>query len=98
MKSDDASAASTAASDRPGDRLFSHNARLGMVMFLIYLAVYCGFVLISAFAPQLMSHQVDALGGVNVAIVYGMVLIVAALVLAIVYMALCRAEELEVKP
>ena len=64
------------------------NARLGMVLFVVYLSLYAGFVLLNAFAAHVMDRIVFA--GLNLAIVYGMVLIVAALVLALVYAWGCR--------
>jgi len=69
----------------------SYNARLGIVLFLVYLALYATFVGLSAFDPQLMARP--AVGGVNLAIVYGFGLIIAAFVLALGYMFLCRREE-----
>ena len=64
------------------------NARNGMILFVVYVILYVGFMLLNAFAPQRMQQPV--LAGVNLAIVYGMGLIVAALVLALIYMRLCR--------
>src|SRR5437868_3553892 len=69
----------------------NRNARLGLVLFAIYLALYGGFVALNAFAPQRMGEP--ALAGINLAIVYGFGLILAALVLALVYMALCRPSD-----
>jgi uncharacterized membrane protein (DUF485 family) len=66
----------------------TRNARNGLVLFGIYVILYLGFMLLSAFAPQRMQQPV--LAGVNLAIVYGMGLIVAALALALIYMFLCR--------
>jgi len=77
--------------DDPGaPRGWSHNARLGLVLFVIYLLFYGGFVGLATFAPNAMGRP--ALAGVNLAVVYGFGLIVAALVLAVVYMLLCRTE------
>ena len=45
------------------------NARLGFFLFFVYLALYGGFVLLNAFAPQLM--QWTPLAGINLAILYG---------------------------
>jgi hypothetical protein len=67
------------------------NARTGLVLFAVYLAIYAGFVALSAFAPGVMARPAAA--GLNVAVFYGMVLIVAAFALALVYMALCRASS-----
>ncbi len=63
------------------------NARAGLVLFFIYLAFYAGFMALAAFAPQAMGQPV--LGGVNLAITYGLGLIVGALVIAALYMAAC---------
>jgi uncharacterized membrane protein (DUF485 family) len=63
------------------------NARAGLVLFFIYLAFYAGFMALAAFAPQSMGQPV--LGGVNLAITYGMALIVGAFVIAAIYMVLC---------
>jgi uncharacterized membrane protein (DUF485 family) len=54
-----------------------------LFLFGVYLALYTGFVLLAAFAPQAM--EATPLAGVNVAIWYGFGLIAAALVLALVY-------------
>ena len=66
----------------------AHNTRTGLALFAVYSVIYGGFMLLSAFAPQLMSQPF--LGGVNLAVVYGFALIVAAIVLALVYVKLCR--------
>ena len=63
------------------------NARAGLVLFFIYLAAYAGFMGLAAFAPRVMG--VPVLAGVNLAITYGMGLIVGALVVAAIYMWLC---------
>ena len=63
------------------------NARAGLILFFIYLAFYAGFMALAAFAPQSMGRPV--LGGVNLAITYGMGLILGAFLIAALYMALC---------
>ena len=63
------------------------NARAGLVLFFVYLAFYAGFMGLAAFAPQAMGRPV--LGGVNLAITYGLGLIVGALVVAAFYMTAC---------
>jgi uncharacterized membrane protein (DUF485 family) len=75
-----------AGEDHPD--LVGANARAGMWLFGVYLMLYAGFVGLSAFAPGFMAREM--LGGVNLAILYGMALIAAAVVLAFVYMGLCR--------
>ena len=62
------------------------NARLGLCLFAIYCVLYAGFMGLTAFSFETLAKPV---AGVNWAILYGMGLIVAAFVLAIVYMILC---------
>lgn len=76
----------TDVSDNP--EFAAKRARYGLILFAIYLALYAGFMLLNAFAPKLMESTPFA--GVNLAILYGFVLIIAALVLALVYAWLCR--------
>ena len=64
-----------------------HNARLGLALFAVYLLGYGTYVLVNAFWPGAMDTLI---GGVNLAVVSGMGLIVGALVLALIYAALCR--------
>jgi uncharacterized membrane protein (DUF485 family) len=83
------------ANDRPRDNddhpeISARNARYGLWLFAVYVVLYAGFMGLSAFEPQLMSKT--PFGGVNLAIIYGFGLIVAALVLALIYMVLCRAR------
>jgi uncharacterized membrane protein (DUF485 family) len=66
----------------------TRNARIGMVLFGVYLLLYGGFVLINAFSPSTM--EMTPIAGVNLAILYGFGLIVAALLLALLYGWLCR--------
>lgn len=69
-------------------RIAARNARYGMGLFLVYLAFYGGFVGLNAFAPAQMESTPAF--GLNLAILYGFGLIVAAMVLALVYSWLCR--------
>ena len=73
------------------DRAISYNARLGLILFFIYLIFYATFVYLSAFRGDLMAQP--ALAGVNLAVVYGFALILGAFLLALVYLFLCRREE-----
>ena len=66
------------------------NARVGMVLFILYVLFYLGFMVLNAFYPEKM-HKPAAMG-VNLAIVYGMGLIFLAFVLSILYMVLCRSK------
>ena len=76
-------------SDTPSSQR-QFNTRLGLILFVIYLAFYLGFVLINAFAADFMETVV--LAGLNLAIVYGFGLIGLALLLALIYGGLCREE------
>ena len=66
----------------------ARNSRYGMVLFLIYLAIYIGFVGLNAFRPDVM--ELTPALGLNVAVLYGLSLIVIAMVLALIYCWLCR--------
>jgi uncharacterized membrane protein (DUF485 family) len=59
------------------------NARIGLVLFIVYAACYAAFVFVSAFAPDWMDAKPFA--GLNLAILSGFGLIVLALVLALIY-------------
>lgn len=66
--------------------------RIGLTLFALYLAFYAGFVLLNAAAPDAM--EATPIAGLNVAVLYGFGLIVAAFVLALVYGWLAgRAEK-----
>ena len=76
---------------RSHDAHVSPNVKLGLGLFAVYLVMYLGFMGIAAFRYDLFGSA--PFGGVNLAIVYGMGLIIAALVLALIYMALCKPEN-----
>ena len=71
--------------------LAARNARYGMVLFLIYFAIYSGFVGLNAFRPDIMDST--PAWGLNLAVLYGLALIVIAMVLALVYCWLCRGKS-----
>jgi uncharacterized membrane protein (DUF485 family) len=75
--------------DDPGSR--AHNARLGLWLFFIYLAAYVAYVAISSVRASWLDLVVFA--GLNLATVFGMVLIVGAFVLAIVYTLFCTTPK-----
>ena len=66
-------------------------SRIGLVLFALYVALYAGFMAVVLVRPDWLSAR--PFGGTNLAIAYGLGLIGAALVLAIVYMAACRLVE-----
>ena len=67
--------------------LFLACARLGLILFAVYLAAYAAYMLVNAFAPKWMDAVV---GGVNVAVVSGLGLIGGAVLLALIYAFACR--------
>ncbi len=77
-------------SDSASTEIRRYNSRLGLYLFAIYSALYIAFVLINAFAADMMETIVVA--GLNLAIVYGFGLIFTALVMALVYGVMCRRE------
>lgn len=72
----------------------TRNARIGLVLFTVYVVLYGGFVLLNAYSPETMEWT--PIAGINLAIVYGFGLIVAALVLALLYGWLCRESRNDV--
>lgn len=69
----------------------SHNARLGLWLFAVYLAAYVSFVVLAAMSPDIMGRP--AWGGVNIAVLYGFGLILGAFIVSIIYMFLCRSPR-----
>jgi uncharacterized membrane protein (DUF485 family) len=65
--------------------------RIGLALFAVYVACYLAFMALVLFFPEKLSLR--PFGGVNLAIAAGMGLIGGAIVLALLYMALCRAAE-----
>jgi len=72
----------------------THNSRIGLVLFAVYLLLYGGFVFLSAFKADVM--ETTPIAGVNLAILYGFGLIIAALVLALIYGFLCKPTDDEI--
>ncbi|TWU37108.1 DUF485 domain-containing protein [Novipirellula artificiosorum] len=69
----------------------AYNLRVGLILFFVYSLLYVGFVLLNAIKPSIMETIV--LAGLNLAIVYGFGLILAAIVMALLYGFLCRTES-----
>jgi len=74
------------AGKRPGESApaAGGTSRIGLALFWVYVLLYAGFMGLVLFRPDLLSLR--PFGGVNLAIASGMGLIVAAFVLAVVYM------------
>ena len=79
------------AKEQEDAAVVAHNTRMGVILFVVFVLFYGGFMGLSAFWPEVMSQPF--LRGANLAVVYGLALIAAALVLALVYMKVCRKSK-----
>lgn len=68
--------------------IVAHNSRAGVILFLVYLVFYGGFMGLSAFRPEFMGQPFYR--GVSLSVAYGFALILAALVLALLYLVISR--------
>lgn len=75
------------------DHAQGFKSKLGVWMFLVYAAVYAGFVAINIISPITMEKTIFL--GLNLAVVYGFGLIVFALILALIYNFACSLKESE---
>jgi uncharacterized membrane protein (DUF485 family) len=66
-------------------------ASLGIKLFWLYCVIYMGFVGVAVFAPEAMKMPV--LAGTNLAIIYGMALILFAIILGLIYNYFCAKKE-----
>ena len=73
------------------DKAAAKKAKLGVILFFVYLIIYSGFVVIGLYDPDLMGAHV--LGKQNLAIVYGFGLIILAIVMGFIYNAACTRME-----
>lgn len=76
------------------ESLTKRKSALGIRLFFIYLFCYAGFVTIGVFQYELLS--IPVLGGLNLALAYGIGLILFAVILGIVYNYYCSKYEDEV--
>ena len=79
------------AKEQEDAAVVAYNTRLGVILFFVYVTFYGGYMALSAFRPELMSQPF--IGGANLAVVYGFALIIAALLLALLYMRICRKSK-----
>lgn len=83
-------AASHSTEEPHCERTAARNAKIGLILFAIYLILYAGFVLLNAFQPDIMDQR--PIAGINLAVLSGFGLIVTAFVLALLYGWLCRND------
>ena len=75
------------------DNASSKKARLGVWFFFVYLIFYAGFVVIGVVNYDLL--RTEGWAGLNLAVIYGMGLILFAIFLGIIYNFLCSGYENE---
>lgn len=73
------------------DHSVEKKTKLGIRMFLVYLLIYAGFVVIGTIWPRWLGAE--ALSGQNLAVVYGMGLIILAAVMGLIYNYYCTKYE-----
>jgi uncharacterized membrane protein (DUF485 family) len=73
------------------DYAAAKKSKLGVILFLFYVIIYGGFVVIGLVNPELMG--VHVLGKQNLAIVYGFGLILLAIIMGFIYNAICTRVE-----
>ncbi len=65
--------------------------KLGLILFFVYAFIYAGFVIIGLSYTHLLSIKVIA--GLNLAVVYGIGLIILAIVMGFIYSLVCTHME-----
>ncbi len=70
-----------------------YKMRLGIRMFIFYALFYASFVAINLLFPKAMGSIIFL--GLNLATVYGFLLIIGALIEALIYNHLCHKKEVE---
>ncbi len=73
------------------DPAFKLKSKLGVKLLGVYALIYVVFIAINVVKPSLMETTVFA--GLNLAVVYGFGLIIVALIMALVYSAVCTRLE-----
>lgn len=72
------------------DKASSVKSRMGTILFFVYMFVYAAFVAIAVMSPNTMEMVI---GGQTLAVVYGMGLIVLALIMGVMYNSYCTKAE-----
>ena len=79
------------AADWGEDKASGYKARLGIYLFIVYCIVYAIYVAINVISPKAMGIVIFA--GLNLACVYGFGLILLAIIMGLIYNAMCTAAE-----
>ena len=81
--------------DETTDLALNYRTRIGVLFFLLFALVYVVFVVINLVSPLIMEKVV--LFGMNLAVTYGIGLILFAFLLALIYNQMCSKKELALK-
>lgn len=73
------------------EALTQQKSKLGVRLFFIYLVCYAGFVILGVFKYELLATTVFL--GLNLALTYGIGLIVFAVILGVIYNYYCTRYE-----
>lgn len=73
------------------DNASPYKQSLGIKLFIAYALVYAGFVAINTVRPEWMAKEICL--SQNLAVVYGMGLIVLAMVMGLAYNHMCTKKE-----
>jgi uncharacterized membrane protein (DUF485 family) len=80
------------AAELKEDLSIAYKSRIGLVLFFIYFLLYTVFVLMNVLTPDIMQKEI--LFGVNLAIIYGFIIILSAIFSGFAFHVVCtRAEE-----
>jgi len=75
------------------DLALKYRTQIGVRLFVVYALIYGIFVFINLISPVTMEQIV--LWGMNLAVTYGIGLILLAILMALVYNRLCALKEIE---
>lgn len=70
------------------DTYEKRKSRIGIRMTILYSLAYAGFMILSVFRPLWMESR--AVFGLNLAVAYGLALILLAIFFAVLYNQLCK--------
>lgn len=73
------------------DLSIPRKTKLGVILFILYLVIYAGFVVIGSTFPDSLGGR--AFAGLNLAVTYGMALIILAAVMGLIYNHFCTKFE-----
>ncbi|MBL1407491.1 DUF485 domain-containing protein [Sphingobacterium faecale] len=73
------------------EALTQQKSKLGVSLFFIYLVCYAGFVILGVFKYELLATTVFF--GLNLALTYGIGLIIFAVILGVIYNYYCTRYE-----